>query len=162
MNEFNCGTKNRVVRQYFYLRQGLSILNEFKYLIAGLFALYYTFKLTNPLWLVIIACVSIPLLALVGYVYITHASKVLDWLSVEFSTYWSRYGFTLQEKQNSLLERLNEHLGGDHTQQRPSSSDETIGGAEIILPPDPIAELRDKVIEQNEAVGATTLLSDVM
>ena len=146
-NNFSLGAKNRVVRQYFYLRQGLSILNEFKYVIAGLFALYYTFKLTNPLWLVIIACVSIPLLALVGYVYITHASKVLDWLSVEFSTYWSRYGFTLQEKQNSLLERLNEHL---------------VGGAEIILPPDPIAELRDKVIEQNEAVGATTLLSDVM
>jgi len=36
------GRKNFFIRLYYYLNQGLSLVNDFKYLVAFIFAVYYT------------------------------------------------------------------------------------------------------------------------
>lgn len=105
--ETNKGTKNALIRQYFYLKQGINLVNEFKYVVAGIFAAYYTLELENPEWLIWMFVFSIPTLVLAGYIFIHHIAKVLDWLGIEYATYWSRYGFKLQEETLEELKKLN-------------------------------------------------------
>jgi len=104
------GRKNFFIRLYYYLNQGLSLVNDFKYLVAFIFAVYYTLKLANPMWLVIIFGVCMPLLIFIGWVRVWHVSKVMDWLNIELSTYWNRYTYTLNEKQIALLEEIVKEL----------------------------------------------------
>ncbi len=101
------GNTNKTIRYYFYSQRGLALFNEFRYLFMLIFGIYITFKLTNPIYLVGMFLISTPLLILVGYVSVHHVSKVMDWLSIEFSTHFSRYSYTLLENQ---LKRLDEIL----------------------------------------------------
>ena len=100
---YRTGVKNKIIRLWFYLNRGLSIVNEFKYLIAGILALYYTLHFSNPLWIVVMFFVSIPTLMVIGWTWVHHVAKAIDWFTVEFSTYWNRKAFDLQEEQNRLL-----------------------------------------------------------
>lgn len=101
------GSTNKFIRYYFYSQRGLALFNEFRYLFMLIFGIYITFKLTNPIYLVGMFLISTPLLILVGYVSVHYVSKVMDWLSVEFSTHFGRYSYTLLEAQ---LEKLGEIL----------------------------------------------------
>ena len=92
---------------YFYIQRGLALVNEFKYLVAGIIAFYYMLKLDNVKWLVGIMIISFPVLFIIGWFYVHKIAKVFDWLTVEYGTHWSRYSFTLQEKIVEELEKLN-------------------------------------------------------
>lgn len=67
-------------------------------------------KLTNPLWLVGMFLISSPILIVIGYIAVHRISKVVDWLNIEYSTHWGRYGFTLQEDQNKYLREIHATL----------------------------------------------------
>jgi len=108
-NQYLKGKKNGLIRQYFYLKKGLDLVNDLKYVGAGIFALYFTLQLSNPLWLIGMFVISIPILIILGWIFIHHMSKVLDWLGIEFATYWSRYSFTLQESILEQLKKLNKN-----------------------------------------------------
>jgi len=104
--EYWDGSKNKSIRFYFYSQRGLALFNEFRYLFMLIFGLYVLMKLSNPVWLVGMFVVSLPLLILFGWIQVHHLAKVMDWLNIEFATYWSRYQFDLQERQVKAVESI--------------------------------------------------------
>jgi hypothetical protein len=104
------GAKNRAIRWYFYQQRGLALFNELRYLLLCIFGLYMFMKLDNPVWLLIMFFVSCPVLVFVGWLQVHHMARVIDWLGVEFATFWSRYSFELQERQTKALEDMNEKI----------------------------------------------------
>lgn len=104
------GLQNKLIRYWFYILKGLDTFNNFKYLIGAIFALYWTLKMNNPLILVGMFCICIPILFIVGYYTVHHIGKVVDWLNVEYSTYWSRKSMEWQERQVKALESIEEKI----------------------------------------------------
>lgn len=104
------GRKNFVARLWYYLLQGLDLVNSFKYLGAFILGVYAILKLTNPWIMVGIFLASLPILLLAGYVKAQHINKVVDWLTVELGTHWGRYTYELSEKNIKLLEEILKEL----------------------------------------------------
>lgn len=109
------GSLNRLYRYWFYIKQGNNILNEFRNLFLIIIGTCWTFKEKYPilenLWFVSgVFVASLIILFIVGYLCTHHINKVLDWLGIEFATYWARYTFTLQELQNQLLQDILKEL----------------------------------------------------
>lgn len=102
---YDKGFLNHSVRAWFYLQRGLQLVNEFKYLIAGIFALYYTLKLDDYRILIALFIVSIPVLTFAGWFYTFKMSKALEWTNMMFSSYFGRYQIDLNEKTASHTER---------------------------------------------------------
>jgi hypothetical protein len=100
------GSKNKAIRWYFYTQRGLALFNEFRYLLMGIFGIYLLMKLDNPLWLFMMFVVSVPILVFFGWLQVHHMAKVINWLDIEFASYWSRYSFELQERQVKALEDI--------------------------------------------------------
>lgn len=120
------GKINKIIRIWYYLNEGLGLLNQFKYLIAGILAFYYFLK-TDNIWLMIwMFIISMPVLVVVGYVYTYRAKKSLEWFNVEKTTYFGKYGYILQEKQNKILTELSEELKKLNT--RSSFNNSKFGG----------------------------------
>jgi hypothetical protein len=101
------GTKNKIVRYYFYSQRGLALFNEFRYLFMLLFGIYVLLKLQNPIWLLVMFLTALPLLIGFGWLQVHHMAKIINWLDVEFASYWSRYSFELQERQVKAIEEIN-------------------------------------------------------
>lgn len=101
------GSKNKMIRYYFYSQRGLALFNEFRYLFMLIFGIYYTLKLTNPIWLVVMVLVSVPSLILIGFYSVHYVGKVIDFLNVQFSTHWTKYQFQLYEQILIELQKLN-------------------------------------------------------
>ena len=110
MNEPNYQKGNYLAKAWFYINKGLDQVNNFKYLIAGILAFYYVLKIDNYLLLTFLFVVSVPILLVIGWIYVHKWSKILDWLSIEYSTYWGRYSFSLQEKIVELLGEIKDKL----------------------------------------------------
>ena len=105
------GWKNKVYRYWFYIKQGNGVINEFRNLFLIILGTVFTFKQDFPIlkdlrFLSIIFGVCFLALFITGYYFTHKVNKVIDWLSIEFSTHWGRYGYFLQEKQNTLLEEI--------------------------------------------------------
>jgi len=96
------GRKNKVVRYYFYIQQGLTLLNEFRYLIMAVMATYALLKLENPWVMPLMFFISLPTLGAIGYISVHHIQKVMEWLNIEYTTHFSRYNIDLQEEQVRL------------------------------------------------------------
>lgn len=101
------GGKNKAIRYYFYSQRGLALLNEGRYLIMGVFALYYTLKLTNPLMLVGMFAIAIPLLITIGWFSVNHVGKVVDYLNIKYSTHYGKLQFTLLEEIRDAVKAKN-------------------------------------------------------
>jgi len=104
------GKENWFIRMYFYLNSGVGILNNFRNLFLGIFALYFTLKLTNPVWLVVMLIVCVPILILMGHYNVHKVNKISEWLSTKFSTHYGIKTFELTQKQVKLLEEISNKL----------------------------------------------------
>jgi hypothetical protein len=104
--EYWHGTKNKLIRYYFYCQRGLDLFNNFRYVIMAIFGIYYTLKLKNPDILLGMFLFSIPLLMFIGYWSVHHVGKVIDWLNVKFSTHYSLYAIKLQEEIRDAVQKL--------------------------------------------------------
>lgn len=104
------GKTNKAIRFYFYSQRGLALFNEFRYLFMVIFGVYVILKLNNPLLFVLMFLISIPILCFFGWLAVHKIAKVIDWLNIEFSTHWGRYGYELQERQNRILEEIRDKL----------------------------------------------------
>lgn len=104
------GKENFIIRMFYYLHNGVNILNEFRNLFLGVFALYFTLKLTNPMWLVVMFFVSIPLLIILGRYNVHKMAKVNEYLTTKFSTHYALKQFELIEKQVKILKEINKKL----------------------------------------------------
>lgn len=107
------GTHNKIIRHYFYLMKGVALFNDLRYLILAVFGLYIVLKLSNPVWLVLMFCVSLPILIFFGWLSVHKLAKVMEWLTIEFSTYWARYQFDLQERSVKALENIEKEIKKD-------------------------------------------------
>ena len=100
------GTKNRIIRYYFYINTGLNVFNNFKYLVAAIIGLYWTLHLKNKAWLLVMGGISIPTLGIIGYYSIHHFNKVMDWLNVKFGTHYGIYQIELlQEIRDAIKDK---------------------------------------------------------
>ncbi len=106
------GFKNKFIRYYFYIQRGLDIFNQFRYVLMAIAGLYWTLKLNNPIILVIMFIVAIPLLAWAGWASVHHIAKVMDFLNVEFSTHWAKFTIDLNIKTLACLENILKTLKG--------------------------------------------------
>ncbi len=104
------GLQNGAIRAYFYLNKGLDILNQFHNLFLGILGLYFVLKLNNPLMMVVIFLLAMPLLALAGWYNTHHMSKVMEWLSIRFGSHYSVRQFDLQQRQCDALEEIRDTL----------------------------------------------------
>lgn len=108
------GKENWLIRAYFYLFNGLNMLNQFRNLFLGIIALYVLLKLSNYWWLIVMAIPSIIILTIVGYYCVHRMYKVNEWLGIRFSSHFGQKSFNYtQETYNEivkikdLLENLN-------------------------------------------------------
>ncbi len=104
------GAENTGIRWYYYLNSGLNVVNQFRNLLLGIFGLYITLKLENPLWLGLMFIVSLPVLILSGW-YSTHRiAKVNEWLGMRFSTFYAIKQFNYTQGSYELLKEIKELL----------------------------------------------------
>jgi ABC-type multidrug transport system fused ATPase/permease subunit len=104
------GLKNKATRYYWYQNKGLSVLNEARYLILSIMAIYALLKLDNPWIMLVMFLVSLPVLTILGWIYTFKMAKTMDFLNVKFSTHFSKYSIELQEEQNRLIKEVIEEL----------------------------------------------------
>lgn len=104
--EMLSGGKNRAVRAYFYLRKGLELVNELRYIFMAVFGIYYLTKMSNPFLLVLMFAVAVPLLVGIGWVAVHKMSVVLEFLGVRYTTAFGRYSFELQERIVAAVEKM--------------------------------------------------------
>ena len=100
------GKKNKAIRYYFYAQKGLDLLNEFRYLLMAIFALYYALKVNNIILIPIMFFIALPILILLGWLSVHHMKKVMEYLTIQFATHWSRYQFDLQEEVVKTLKEI--------------------------------------------------------
>lgn len=108
--EYIKGKENFLIRMFYYLHNGATLLNEFRNLIMGVFALYFLLKLTNPIWMVVMFVVSVPILILIGHYNVHKMAKVNEYLNTRFSTHYALKTFELNQQTVKLLEDINEKL----------------------------------------------------
>ncbi len=108
------GTFNRALRFYFYLNNGLTVLNNFRNLGLGIIAIYFALHLENIWWMVAMAVPSVVLLTIVGYYQVHHAGKVLEWIGIRFSTHFGVRTFNNTQRNVELLEEIRDLLKKNH------------------------------------------------
>ena len=67
------------IKLFFYLKSGLSLLNEFKNLFYFVLGAYIALKLSNPLWMMAMFVSSIPILIGIGCFCVHLWNKILEW-----------------------------------------------------------------------------------
>jgi hypothetical protein len=100
------GSKNKFIRYYFYVQRGLMLINEMRYLIMAILAIYAILKFSNFWLMPLMFFISLPVLGVLGYISVHHMSKVTDYLAVHFGTHFSKYSVELQEKTLLEIEKL--------------------------------------------------------
>lgn len=104
------GWHNRLIRYYFYINQGLTVLNNFRNLFLVIFAAYFALKLDN-LWLLVGMFVpSILGLGIIGYYATHHANRVVEWLGIRFGSTYSIKQFELQQGIHDALQVIKDKL----------------------------------------------------
>lgn len=100
---FMHGMENRGIRYYYYLNTGLNILNQFRNLLLGIFGLYVILKLENPVFLVLMFLLCLPVLTTIGYYNVHRMNKVLEWVGMRFSSHYAIRQFNYNQGQYDIL-----------------------------------------------------------
>jgi len=100
------GITNHSIRYWYYLENGLTILDEFRNLFLGIIALYIALKLTNILWMVVMFVPCVLILTVVGYFYVHKFAKIKEWVSIRFSTHFGIKNYDYLKANNELLTEI--------------------------------------------------------
>lgn len=100
------GYKNLGYRMYFYMMNGLNILNEFRNLFLGIIGIYIALHMTNYLWMVVMFVPSLLGLIIIGRYNVHKLSKMGEWLSVRFSTHYGIKSYGFSQQQVELLQEI--------------------------------------------------------
>jgi len=104
------GMKNQLIRIYYYLKKGLDLLNDFKYLGAGIFAIFYLLRLEGYWNMIIMFLIAMPILITIGYIWTHKAEKTIEYFNLKFTTHFGQYGLRVQERQLAILKEMNENI----------------------------------------------------
>lgn len=102
--------KENLIKIYFYVTSGQSVIDQFRYLIMGIFTLYIMLKLTSYVYLVVMFTVAMPALFILGWVNVHFISKVREKLSTQHGTHYAIKQFELQEETVKLLKDIKKLL----------------------------------------------------
>lgn len=105
-HEYWTGVKNRTIRHWFYVNRGMDWVNQFRNLVICIVAIYIALKLKNPIWLIGMLTISLPILGVIGFIQVHYIGKVLDWLNVRFSTHYSLETFKIQEEIRDAVQKM--------------------------------------------------------
>lgn len=105
-DQYDKGAKNGSIRAYFYLGRGLNELNNWKNLFLGIIGLAIALKFDSVGLMIVMFLVSIPILALVGYVMVHHVSRLTEYLGVKFGSHYAMRNFDYVKAQYELLEDI--------------------------------------------------------
>lgn len=103
--EFWEGKENIFVRLLTYSKVGVNQLNDYKYVGATIFGLYYTFKLENPIWLFVMVIISLPLILLLGRWWLHKGAKSSEYVTTQKGTV---LGYGAYNAQIEIVDRLDE------------------------------------------------------
>ena len=109
-SKFWIGYLNKFVRYYFYTQRGLALLNEFRYLIMAILAVYALLDLKNPFIMLLMFASAIPTLIILGWIYTFKMAKIMEFLNIKFSTHYSKLNMDYQERQTTALESIDRKL----------------------------------------------------
>lgn len=104
--KYLAGTTNRLIRYWYYLENGLSILNEFRNLFLAIIAIYLTLHVTDLTLIGLITIGSLVILTVLGYYYVHRFARVKEWVNIKFSTHYSIRSFDYQKENNELLKQI--------------------------------------------------------
>lgn len=137
-NEYNKtydkGLLNHGIRAWFYLQRGLNLMNEFKYLVAGILAFYVTLKLDSFWWIAILFAIAIPILLGIGYFHTHKMAKAIEWTNMVFASYFSRYGMDLAERNVDLTSENVKLLKEIRDELKRANDMHQIATASVIVP----------------------------
>lgn len=100
------GRSNIFVRLITYAKIGVNQINDYKYIGAAIFGVYYTFKLSNPIWLIVMGLVSLPLIILLGRWWLYKGSKASEFVTTQKGSVLGYNQFNAQVKIIELLEEI--------------------------------------------------------
>ena len=109
-NEYWKGNGNRLVRMYYYAQRGLALLNDFKYLFAAILGVYITLKFTNPIWMGVMAIVSLPPLIFIGRWQLRKVARVSEWVGTHFGSVLGYNRYNIEVRMVNLMEDIKEEL----------------------------------------------------
>ena len=104
------GKTNLLIRLWTYAKRGLDIVNDFKYVGAGIFGVYFTLKLANPLWIAAMLLGGMPVLIVIGRWHLTRASKAQEFVTTVKGSVVGYSSYNLQVEQVALLKQILEKL----------------------------------------------------
>lgn len=100
------GPKNILIRYYVYAQRGLSLINDFKYLVAGIMAGYVILKFASPIWMLWIGLISLPILILIGRWQLHKVQKVSEWVGTQFGSVTKYNSYNMSIRQLEILEEI--------------------------------------------------------
>ena len=100
------GKTNQIVRLWVYLNRGLDVANQLKYVIAGILALYVILKFTNPVWIVVMFVVSLPILTFIGRWHLYKAAKPQEYITTIKGSVIGYNNYNMQIRVVELLEQI--------------------------------------------------------
>jgi hypothetical protein len=110
------GKENWAMRMYYYLRQGLGVLNDFHNIFLALITFALVFKVTSIPILVSITVVTTVLMVFIGYYAVHHYNKFSEWLNMRFGTHFGIKQFNYTQGTYELLAEIRDLLKKNEVQ----------------------------------------------
>ena len=104
--EFWEGNQNILIRLWTYAKAGMNLVNDYKYIGAAIFGLYYTLKLNNLVWLALMFLVSIPILVSLGRWWLYKGAKTSEFVTNQKGTVLGYQAYNTSVEQVKLLEDI--------------------------------------------------------
>lgn len=104
------GKENWGMRMYYYLQNGLGMLNDFHNIFLALITLALTFHVRNIPLISGITIISLVGFVFIGYYNVHRFSKLRDWLSMRFGTHYGIQSFNFTQGQYELLTEIRDLL----------------------------------------------------
>ena len=104
------GWINFIIRLYYFLQEGLNQVNQWKYIIMGILGFAFLIKITSYIVIGLMFAGAVPILMLIGYLWVTRGKKSTEYYQTRDTTIFGRYGVEIQERQIQLLEDIKTKL----------------------------------------------------
>lgn len=104
------GKQNILIRLFTYAKVGLQQVNDYKYIGAAIFGIYYTLKLHHWIWLVVMGVVSVPILILLGRWWLYKGSKASEFVTTQKGSVLGYNQYNIAVRTMELLESIDKKL----------------------------------------------------
>ena len=107
------GKINKAIRLYSYLQEGLNQVNQWKYVILGIYGFAFLVKITSYLVMALMFIGITPILILIGYLWFFRGKKSDEYFKMKNTSLYGKYNVQMNEqqieyskKQVELLEKI--------------------------------------------------------